>query len=133
MNTTTMISQIERLLPSLQKREWSLQKHRAEAKKATMKFPDFIKFLLEEKQAIEYMQDDMRDSTPQNTMKTKIHSAVGSLDEEFGQKDLSDNPTYQLQNQIQENQKAIQKVIEGLAQVTKVMSQPNQSPPTASK
>ena len=77
------------------------------------------------------MEDDMQDSTPQNAMKTKIHSAVGSLDEEFGQEDPSDNPTYPLQNQIQENQKAIQKVIEGLAQVIKVMSQPNQSPPTA--
>ena len=73
----------------------------------------------------------MQDSTPQNVMKTKIHSAVGSLDEEFEQEDPSDNLTYQLQNQIQENQKAVQKVIEGLAQVTKVMSQPNQSAPTA--
>ena len=44
MNTTTMISQIERLLPSLQKREWSLQKHRAEAKKATIKFQIFYSF-----------------------------------------------------------------------------------------
>ena len=44
MNTMTMISQIERLLPSLQKREWSLQKHRAEAKKATIKFQIFYSF-----------------------------------------------------------------------------------------
>ena len=60
MNTTTMISQIEILLPSLQKRKWSLQKHRAKAKKATIKFPDFLLFLLKEKQAIEYMEDDMQ-------------------------------------------------------------------------
>ena len=46
------------------------------------------------------MEDDMQDSIPQNAMKTKIHSAAGSLDEEFGQEDPSDNPTYQLQNQI---------------------------------
>ena len=78
-----------------------------EAKKTTIKFPDFLQFLLKEKQAIEYMEDDMRDSTPQNTMKTKIRSAVGSLDEEFGQEDPFDNPTYQFQNQIPENQKAI--------------------------
>ena len=75
-----MISQNERLLPSLQKREWSLQKHRAEAKKATIKFLDFLQFLFEEKQDIKYMEDDMRDSTPQRAMKTKIHSAMGSLD-----------------------------------------------------
>ena len=49
-------------------------------------------------------------------MKTKIHSAVRSLDEEFGQENQFDNPTYQLQNEVQENQKAIQKVTEGLAQ-----------------
>ena len=116
----------------MQKRERSLQNHHAEAKKITIRFPDFLQFLLEEKQAIEYMEDGMRDSTPQNAMKNKIHSAIGNLDEEFGQENPSDNPTYQLQNQIQENQKAIQKVIEGLVQVTKVMSQPNQSPPATS-
>ena len=49
MNTTVMISQIERLLPSIQKREWSLQKHRAEAKRTYLKFPEFLQFLLEEK------------------------------------------------------------------------------------
>ena len=100
----------------MQKRERSLQNHHAEAKKITIRFPDFLQFLLEEKQAIEYMEDGMRDSTPQNAMKNKIHSAIGNLDEEFGQENPSDNPTYQLQNEIQENQKAIQKVTEGLAQ-----------------
>ena len=131
MNTTTMISQIERLLPSIQKREWSLQKHRAEAKKHLVKFPDFLHFLLEEKQAMEYMEDDMREMNPLSITKGKIHNAMGSVEEEFTSENSNDDSTCLLQNQIQENQKAIQQVIEGLAQVTKVMSQPNHFAPAA--
>jgi hypothetical protein len=57
MNTVTMISQIEKLLPPLQKREWALRKQRFQLKTRTG-FHDFFQFLLEEKNAIEYMQDD---------------------------------------------------------------------------
>ena len=37
----------------------------------------------------------------------------------------TNEPANNLQNQIEENQKAILKVSEGLAQVSKVISQPN--------
>ena len=122
MNTTVMISQIERLLPNVQKREWSLQKHRAESRQAFLRFPDFLGFLLEEKIAMEYMEDDMRESKLYTS--SKIHNAViDGICEESS----TEAPVRNLQDQIQENQKAIQKVIEGLAQVTKVISQPSSS------
>ena len=56
MNTTTMISEIEKILPPVQKREWILQK------KKHNKFEQFLpllEFLLEEKTAMEYMQSEL--------------------------------------------------------------------------
>lgn len=56
MNTTTMISDIEKLLPELQKREWTLHKpEKAE-------FTHLKDFLVKEKQAIEYMTEDIRNA-----------------------------------------------------------------------
>ena len=45
MNTATMISQIENLLPPLQKREWALRKQRFELKTSTG-FHDFCNYYL---------------------------------------------------------------------------------------
>ena len=83
MNTTTMIIQIENLLPSIQKREWSLQKNQAELRKDPVRFPEFLQFLLEEKQAMEYMEDDIRESNL--PMRSKVHNAMGYFDEEDGE------------------------------------------------
>jgi hypothetical protein len=44
MNTATMISQREKLLPPLQKREWALRKQRFELKTSTG-FHDFLDYL----------------------------------------------------------------------------------------
>ena len=57
MNTTTMISDIERLLPELQKREWTLKKP------VNTTFADLKDFLIKEKQAIEYMNEDVRSNS----------------------------------------------------------------------
>ena len=54
MNTTTMISEIERLLPTIQKREWTLQKPE------NADFMHLKDFLVKEKQAVEYMTEDIR-------------------------------------------------------------------------
>ena len=45
MDTATMMSQIEVLLPTIQKREWAIRKQRDRS----LKFKDFMNFLLEEK------------------------------------------------------------------------------------
>jgi hypothetical protein len=66
MNTTTMISDIEKLLPELQKREWTLQKP------LNAKFAHLKDFLVKEKKAIEYMNEDVRcNSNP----KGRVNSA----------------------------------------------------------
>lgn len=49
MDNATMISEIEKLLPSIQKREWALLK----IKLKHTAFSDFLRFLLDEKTAIE--------------------------------------------------------------------------------
>jgi len=54
MNTTTMISEIEKLLPLIQKREWTL--HKPE----NAEFIHLKDFLVKEKQAVEYMTEDIR-------------------------------------------------------------------------
>ena len=67
MNTTTMISEIERLLPTLQKREWTLQKPN------NAEFIHLKDFLVKEKQAVEYMTEDIR-STNKHT-KSRVNFA----------------------------------------------------------
>ena len=51
MNTATMVSEIEKLMPRIQQREWALKKQRNFSYKNA--FDIFIEFLLEEKYAIE--------------------------------------------------------------------------------
>jgi hypothetical protein len=53
-------------------REWALRKQRFQLKTRTG-FHDFFQFLLEEKNAIEYMQDDMREC---GNSRGKAHSVI---------------------------------------------------------
>lgn len=70
MSTVTMVSQIEKLLPSLQKREWTKILQTLDDKKEM--FQELLKYLLEEKQALEYMNDDIR--TSNNGSKAHVHT-----------------------------------------------------------
>lgn len=71
MDNATMISEIEKLLPSIQKREWALLK----IKLKHTAFSDFLSFLLDEKTAIEYMNSDIRDSDSGSvSRKGKVHT-----------------------------------------------------------
>ena len=65
MDTTSMLSTIEKLLPEVQKREWTLQKP------SSSKFSDLLGFLTKEKTAIEYMSDDLR--SERNSQKGKVN------------------------------------------------------------
>ncbi|CAC5404641.1 unnamed protein product [Mytilus coruscus] len=71
MNTATMVSQIEKLLPPIQKREWALRKQKTESKSIPLSFKEFLNFLLEEKSALEYMESDLREY---GTAKGKINT-----------------------------------------------------------
>ena len=59
MDTVSMVSMIERLLPTTQKREWVL---RIETKHVDSKnmFNELLQFLLQEKRVIAYMDHDLR-------------------------------------------------------------------------
>ena len=54
----------------------------------------------------------------------KVHNILGGMLEKSNEANHSKEPVNTLQNQNEENQKALQKVIDGFAQVTKVISQP---------
>ena len=60
MDTTSMLSMVEKLLPEVQKREWTLQKPLASHEDGSSKFTKLLEFLIREKTAIEYMSDDLR-------------------------------------------------------------------------
>ena len=61
MNTSTMTSHVKRLLLTIQKGEWTIYKQREV--NDDQKFEALLNFLLQEKNAIEYMNEDIRDSS----------------------------------------------------------------------
>lgn len=61
MDTATMMSQIEVLLPTIQKREWAIRKQRDRS----LKFKDFMNFLIEEKNAMERTLNQIYGKVPQ--------------------------------------------------------------------
>ena len=73
MNTTVMRSQIEKLLPTLQRREWALNREKLNKSKGKYLLEDLLRFLLEGKNALEYISGDIR--KPINTGKGKLHAA----------------------------------------------------------
>ncbi|XP_062605795.1 uncharacterized protein LOC134267606 [Saccostrea cucullata] len=112
MDNATMISEIEKLLPSIQKREWALLKLRL---KSTT-FSDLLRFLLDERAAIEYMTSDIRESNNGSvSRKGKIHTITSSHEKN---EKFDDSFVNVIQSQMQQNEQKMQQVIEGLAQVT---------------
>ena len=59
MDTVSMVSMIERLLPTTQKREWVLRIETEGVKSENM-FNELLQFLLQEKRVITYMDHDLR-------------------------------------------------------------------------
>ena len=122
MNTTTMISEIEKILPPVQKREWILQK------KKHNKFEQFLpllEFLLEEKTAMEYMQSELcceQRAKIHYTYESKLPASKEPVDR-ISNPNLSDD----LGIQMKQNQEILQKVVDGLAQITELVCQGHQS------
>ncbi|KAK3108518.1 hypothetical protein FSP39_009688 [Pinctada imbricata] len=111
MNSATMISEIEKILPSLQKREWILQKQ----KHGLTDFGSLLIFLLDEKIAMEYMMSEIRSTQSQSqSPKARVHHT-----------DIEPNSQEctSLSVQMQHNQNMLQKVVEGLAHITEIVSQ----------
>ena len=61
MNTVTMVSMIERLLPSTQRREWVL-KMDSNGKDSKGMFENLLQYILQEKRILEYLENDVRSS-----------------------------------------------------------------------
>ncbi|KAK3879621.1 hypothetical protein Pcinc_015822 [Petrolisthes cinctipes] len=70
MNTVTMVSHIEKLLPAVQKREW-VNILQAITNKDKL-FSELLQYLLKEKQALEYMNSDVR--VTDNASKSRVHA-----------------------------------------------------------
>ncbi|KAK4298604.1 hypothetical protein Pmani_029055 [Petrolisthes manimaculis] len=66
MNTTTMVTQVERLLPATQKREWVLVVQ--DLPDRSKLFEELLKFLLREKTVIEYMDNELRVTSSSKAM-----------------------------------------------------------------
>lgn len=60
MNTSAMLSHIEKILPTTQMHEWAIRKQRRQA--INFDFQEFLDYLREERNAMEYMEDDVRHS-----------------------------------------------------------------------
>lgn len=78
MNTVTMVTHVEKLLPAVQKREWvnSLQIITDRDKL----FSELLQYLLKEKQALEYMNSDVK--VTDYAGKARVHAT--SFDNEPG-------------------------------------------------
>ena len=86
------ISQIKRLLPNTQKRKWSLQKHRAEARQTHCWFPEFFQSFLEEKLAMEYLKNDIRESISQAGSSNKVRKILGGILDHSNKANRSNEP-----------------------------------------
>ncbi len=103
MDTATMMSQVEILLPSIQKREWALRKQR----NSSSRFTELLEFLLQEKNAIEYIESDIRDGN------LKIRSGAHAID-------VEEDPS-SIHSLLKQNQVMMKQVAEGLVQVTEAV------------
>ena len=77
-----------------------------------------MQLLLEEKNAIEYIQDDMREC---GNSRGKAHSVITTINQD----DEKDGIVNTLQMQMQENQNMMKQVVEGLTQVAQMVSHSN--------
>ena len=111
MSNVTIVSEIEKLLPKTILREWVIQKEEFQLSTSKDQFPDFLKFLLRERMAIEYMsKGSMR--------KSKELKANTNLVERGNEESKSESSTIELLLQSQkQSEEALRKAVEGLTQV----------------
>ena len=112
MNTSTMVSQIEKILPGVQKREWVIYKQGLKHTEYKDIFRIFLEFLLKEKCALEYMDSELR-KEDNKCQKGKAHSAVADTTSESCQDGITDK--------LDKQQEVLQQVVKGLAQVAEVI------------
>ena len=75
LNTVNVVSHIEKVLPSRQKREWAIK---AEVSVTSKLFPELLKFLQEERKVLEYMNSNVRNSSGDS--KVTVHDINGTFE-----------------------------------------------------
>ena len=110
MNTSIMISKIEKLIPTVQRREWALRRQEVMRKKKDSTFLDLLDFLRGEKEAIEYMSEEVRDDSVTSGRKVAnvLEACNSEREDEQGSKNLE--------------MRQMKELVEGLVQVVKGIS-----------
>lgn len=82
LNTANVVSHIEKVLPSLQKREWVMVAGGVST--TSQLFPELLKFLKKEKKVLEYMNSSVRNSTGDKVLVHSVnHTIEGGADAEL--------------------------------------------------
>ena len=76
LNTANVVSHIEKVLPSLQKREWVMIAEKVST--TSQLFPELLKFLKREKKVLEYMNSNVRISTGDKVLVHSVNNTLGS-------------------------------------------------------
>ena len=78
LNTANVVSHIEKVLPSLQKREWVIK---AEEVLVTSElFPELLKFLQKERKVLEYMNSNIRNSSGDSKTTLAVHNVNSTFE-----------------------------------------------------
>ena len=110
LSTVSVISLIEKILPTEQKKEWVRIYHQLTDKSKT--FPRLLKFLLDEKQILGYMDDDVR-------CNKNIKGAVNSVDIE------KDHSIDRALKELREKQSSIESMLSQMI-INKQQTHPHQ-------
>ena len=116
MDTTSMLSTVEKLLPEVQKREWTLQKPSSSHDDRSSKFSHLLAFLIREKTAIEYMSDDLRNDRSSHKGKVSFAEIEEQEEEEIGSKgDKDDSQTNLVINLFEKQMESQRQLMELVA------------------
>ena len=120
MNTSLMTSQVEKLLPPIQKREWTLARQTLLRNKQCCTFKNLLEFLRAEREAIEYMNEELRiESKKVNMLKSDGDGKVANI--------LKVDSEGESHNEVNKEIQSMKEMIEGLVQAVKGISMSNNS------
>ena len=113
MNNVTMVTEIEKLMPFHLLREWCIQKDEFQLSHTKNQFPDLLKFLIREKQTMEYIMESTGVKRKPREVKLNLNALVQEKEE--------CNTVELLLNAQKQNDETLNKVVQGLTQVIESM------------
>ena len=111
MNNVTMVTEIEKLMPFHLLREWCTQKDEFQSSHTKNNFP--LKFLIREKQTMEYIMENTGVKRKPREVKSNLNALVQEKEE--------CNTVELLLNAQKQNDETLNKVVQGLTQVIESM------------